>query len=364
MMPSPVNICASFPFPATLLTMLVLIAGCAGRPGLTSPWFDPTTPAFNGAVGQPGALAPSSNEARRAHARHLDREWAREEVEALEKQLAKERKAAGLNPRKARKKARRPARVKPPKPSVQSNRSRPEPTRPQVSARKTTRATERPKPRPPLRVHPPRKKPSAKTPRRAARTRPAPLVSPPTEPPPTPDGAQPRPGDKGAMGNGTVTSEMVAAARRLVGLAYDDDRNTFLRHLLVAAAVDVRVTAPREAFDALVVAALGQRGWQLTRAMARRGLKAGDLIVFATEPQLVAVVESVSPSGVATCIGPRWGRVGRFVMSLGFPKARRNEATKEILNDRVTKPGVTRSRQASATLAGELFSIALRPTFQ
>ncbi len=359
---SPVNICGSFRTHCALLGVLMM-AACVARPGLSAAWFDPVTAGFNGGVGRPGALSPADDASRRAHARDLDRQWARHDVEVLEERLASQRTIAGVErvksqtPRAeatcepARSSAPATRRAKPPRASPPARRARsdtagaraPEATRRSVKPRVTEGATPKASPRPKVSTEASRRKATGSK----ISPRPAPA----------------RRGDRGAMGDGSVPGELVAAARRLVGLGYDDERNTFLRHLLVSAAVDIRVTAARSVFDHKALEAMRARGWHLDRRALRK-LRVGDLLVFQPGAQLVAVVEQVSPSGTVTCIGPVFGRVRRFVANLGTPLARRNETTGEILNDRLTGPGATQGGRSSATLAGELFKLGARPALR
>jgi hypothetical protein len=145
-----------------------------------------------------------------------------------------------------------------------------------------------------------------------------------------------------------------------VGLRDAFAGDALLRHLLAVAAIDVRVSAPLPRFGEVVWAALRARGL----AFDQGPLAPGDLVFFHHASDLdgdgraserfsaVAVVERITPSGVAVCIGEVGGVVGRLRLDPSRPSAYRDEAAGEVINT----PLRPRALGPGPDLAGALFA--------
>lgn len=420
-MSAPVNIYASCDCRPSFVSWLLFavlataVSACAGRPALDQAWFEPNAAALNSGVGQVGAMPPSSDDARRTHVARLDRQWAAEEVEVLRARLHTQKQIAGLTRPEDTSGDSQVIRKSPSKPSAapgvasRAKRASADKTNPR---KRTTETNEPKKPSSKPKavatdIRKPTTKPLARTqslkpkvaaaakprtqdkkrhstaPPKTAKTKTAKTkttkpkttkprlsVSVPDVPVPVHAGLRSQKGDRSALGDGSMASEMVAAARRLIGLRYVDTGNTFLRHLLVSAAVELKFEAPLHSFDGLALVHMIKRGWRMSDSALTKGLRQGDLVVFdevvdndgdgKPDPvSMVAVVERFDrKAAVATCIGVVAGKVMRFALSIKHPRARRNEAIGVVLNDRIV--GARRGR----VLAGELFHLAIRPAIR
>ncbi len=168
---------------------------------------------------------------------------------------------------------------------------------------------------------------------------------------------------KSDLGDGSVASELVAAARRLVGLNRGRDAEPFLSHLMHVAAVKMKVKAPRDLYNAAAWRQLNRADKTLDGAAPRPG----DLVFFhdthdrngdgsVDDPySMVAVVEAVKPSGALICVGDAYNRVIRFSMNATRPAVRRDDRSGEVMNTPIRK----RSRKdgpETPVLAGQLYA--------
>lgn len=170
--------------------------------------------------------------------------------------------------------------------------------------------------------------------------------------------------ERPVLGNGSVASELVAGARRVLGMQ-NQDPAVLLKHLLTVAAVDLRVTANTSRFVQAVWDALRDQGVVFSQGPP----KPGDLAFLdgvdgegrsAGRLANVAVVESIDRHGVATCIGPVHGVVTRFRMDPSRPAAVRDERAGVDVNTPLRQRSLS-DRSGSRTLAGELFAGYARP---
>jgi len=168
---------------------------------------------------------------------------------------------------------------------------------------------------------------------------------------------------KSDLGDGSVASELVAAARRLVGINRGSDAEPFLSHLMHVAAVKMKVKAPKDLYNAAAWRTFNRAKKTLDGAPPRPG----DLVFFhdthdrngdgaVDDPySMVAVVESVKPSGALICVGDAYNRVIRFSMNARRPAVRRDDRSGEVMNTPIRK----RSRKdgpETPVLAGQLYA--------
>jgi hypothetical protein len=250
------------------------------------------------------------------------------------------------NPTRARRRGRGSARSK----SV-AKRSAPKPTTTQRSKAKR-------------RVAATRKKSRSKNTAKHVAPRPAPVqLGPGAVAQASPRRAPRKRATKSDLGDGSVASELVAAARRLVGLNRGRDAEPFLSHLMHVAAVKMKVKAPRDLYNAAAWRKLNRADKTLDGAAARPG----DLVFFhdthdrngdgsVDDPySMVAVVETVKPSGALICVGDAYNRVIRFSMNATRPGVRRDDRSGEVMNTPIRK----RSRKdgpETPVLAGQLYA--------
>ncbi len=168
---------------------------------------------------------------------------------------------------------------------------------------------------------------------------------------------------KSDLGDGSVASELVAAARRLVGLNRGRDAEPFLSHLMQVAAVKMKVKAPKDLYNAAAWRKLNRAKKTLNGAAA----KPGDLVFFhdthdrngdgsVDDPySMVAVVESVKPSGALICVGDAYNRVIRFSMNARRPAVRRDDRSGEVMNTPIRKRTRTDGPE-TPVLAGQLYA--------
>ncbi|MGM0574316.1 MAG: hypothetical protein ACQEXJ_01095 [Myxococcota bacterium] len=178
---------------------------------------------------------------------------------------------------------------------------------------------------------------------------------------PEPDPPPPEDGGRPLLGDGSVPGELLAAARRMVGIREGFGEGTFLEHLLTVAAVDMDVAAPRARFDAAVLARFERAG----RTFVEQGPEPGDLAFFRIPRGddariFAAVVERVRDSGVVVCIGEVHGEVRRFVADPARPWVRRDDRTGEVVNAPLRRRTFQDDPDAPA-LAGALFATWARP---
>jgi hypothetical protein len=160
-----------------------------------------------------------------------------------------------------------------------------------------------------------------------------------------------------------VASEIVAAARRLVGLRRGKDAEPFLAHLVAVAAVKMKIKAPKELYNAAAWRHLSK----LDKTLDGEAPRPGDLVFFhdthdrngdgvVDDPySMVAVVESVRPSGALICVGDAYNRVIRFSMNAAQPSVRRDDRSGEVMNTPIRK----RTRHdgpETPVLAGQLYA--------
>lgn len=313
-------------YPFLLLTLLALVSapvGCA-TPGPQGPiplyefdsvWFNPEI----------GGVRPWKHEDRRAATRAAE---------------ARERGAA-----RSRRRAPAPASARVAQRSSRSKDSR----RRAHSARRG--AAER-------------RNASKKKPNKVVAAKPAPVrLGPGAVAQATPRRAPRKRAKRSDLGDGSVASELVAAARRLVGLNRGRDAEPFLSHLMQVAAVKMKVKAPRDLYNAAAWRQLNRAHKTLDGAPPRPG----DLVFFhdthdrngdgaVDDPySMVAVVEAVKPSGALICVGDAYNRVIRFSMNARRPAVRRDDRSGEVMNTPIRK----RSRSDgpdTPVLAGQLYA--------
>lgn len=165
------------------------------------------------------------------------------------------------------------------------------------------------------------------------------------------------------LGDGSVASELVAAARRLVGLNRGRDAEPFLSHLMQVAAVKMKVKAPRDLYNAAAWRHFNRAHKTLDGAAPRPG----DLVFFhdthdrngdgsVDDPySMVAVVEAVKPSGALICVGDAYDRVIRFSMNATRPAVRRDDRSGEVMNTPIRKR-TRKDGPETPVLAGQLYA--------
>ena len=165
------------------------------------------------------------------------------------------------------------------------------------------------------------------------------------------------------LGDGSVSGELLAGARRLLGITNSFGAGGFLKHLLTIAAVNIRVTAPADRFAQSIWRALDTKG--RTSSKTDRP-SPGDLAFFSgADPSdkstlKVAVVEEIDEAGIITCIGEVHGVVSRFVMDPGRPWVRRDESAGADVNTPI-RPRSLDDDPKAPTLAGALLVGYARP---
>jgi len=125
------------------------------------------------------------------------------------------------------------------------------------------------------------------------------------------------------LGNGTLASEVLVSALRVMGLRDSFDENTFIRHVLYVNAIMRKDELPRESFASALLTRLAARGLLQRDRMPRRG----DVVFFRLSQAqgsgggrvLAGVVDSVAKERF-TFIAPLGGKVGRGVASIGRNK--------------------------------------------
>jgi hypothetical protein len=168
---------------------------------------------------------------------------------------------------------------------------------------------------------------------------------------------------KSDLGDGSVASELVAAARRLVGLNRGRDAEPFLSHLMHVAAVKMKVKAPRDLYNAAAWRQFNRADKTLDGAAPQPG----DLVFFhdthdrngdgsVDDPySMVAVVEAVKPSGALICVGDAYNRVIRFSMNATRPAVRRDDRSGEVMNTPIRKR-TRKDGPETPVLAGQLYA--------
>ncbi len=165
------------------------------------------------------------------------------------------------------------------------------------------------------------------------------------------------------LGDGSTAGELLAAAQRLIGKAFD--AGAFLAHILTVAAVDLDVEAPAEGYQDAVWSALEQAG--KTFLPGDRRPRPGDL-VFLRDPPLpdgqpaftgLGVVETVD-GGTVVVVGEVHGRVARYAMTPDRPFARRDESEGVELNTPVRARDLRQGPDVPVT-AGALLAGYGRP---
>ncbi len=347
------------------LALAASVGACVTQPVYAPPWYDLDQAWVNDDLGgwAPRRAVDRDRLARAAYAR--ERRWAVEKIEALKRRLAQERRVVREATRARRALARRHA-----KRVAKVRRQR----RPKARRKKTAEA------RAPVRAaarsggSARRRKRSSKHPPKAARAS-AGRRRPRTRRHKTARGeASPhravrpeatRVAQRPVLGDGTVRSELLAGARRLLGLEAPLSPGDMLRHLLVVAAAPLRVRAPAGRFLAAAWEAAREAG----RAREPQGYRPrpGDIALFdgvadvdgdgrpGDPMSLVAVVEEVRPSGVIVCIGEVGGVVRRFHMDPRRPWVVRDERAGETVNDPLRPRSLTDSPGAPV-LAGALLA--------
>lgn len=178
-----------------------------------------------------------------------------------------------------------------------------------------------------------------------------------------PEPAQPAPPKTPGLGDGSMRGEILAAAKRLVGVRDNFDERGFITHLLQVADYSLQVKSQQDIVKALydhMAAGKGIFG-------AAQVPTAGDLVFFHNTYDrdkdnraddwftMVGVVESVAADHTVTFIGFARGGVRRMYLNTDRPSIRRNEASKQTLNTIVRAKQMT-DRPFTSYLAGELFA--------
>ena len=150
----------------------------------------------------------------------------------------------------------------------------------------------------------------------------------PVEPPPPPDplkNAWRYDGQSVELGDGTIASEMLVSAMRLLGLRDSLDSDTFLRHLFYVNDLGRKEEFGEATWVEAVAHRLNSKGLLKRDRVPRRG----DLIWFSMDPaaagrpdahlMLAGVVDQVG-RGRATFIAPMGGHVARGSVTLTPPR--------------------------------------------
>lgn len=179
----------------------------------------------------------------------------------------------------------------------------------------------------------------------------------------SPEPAAPVEAPPAGLGDGSIPSEMLAAAKRLVGIHSNYDEQGFVTHILQVAAVEVQ---PEEGQD--IVRALYEKLNSTDRVFGPgKTPKAGDLVFFHNTQDrdqdgraddwftMAGVVEHVGSDGTVTFIGFARGAVRRMDMNLRRPGVRRDETAQKDLNALLRTKSLT-DRPFTVYLAGELFA--------
>ena len=341
-----------------MLGLVLWLGACVTRPVYAPPWYDLDQSWLNDGLGgwAPGRPVDRAVVARAAYAR--ERRWAVKEIQALKGRLAAERRVVRSSTAARRRLAqgRRPAHAAPDRGDARRRSAR---TDDRV-ARKRVKRKRRGRKTTAARRHKRARASTRRPAKKASRGRRRALKR----------ATRPRPSDAGTrvatrpvLGDGTVPSELVAGAQRLLGLEAPLTQGSMLRHLLVVAAAPLGVRAPAGQFLAAAWEAARKAG----RAREPKGYrpKPGDIALFdgasdvdddgrpGDPMSLVAVVERVRPSGVIVCIGEVGGVIRRFRMDPRRPLVVRDERAGEIVNDAL-RPRSLSDGPAVPTLAGAL----------
>lgn len=338
-------------FTALCLMALLCASACTTAPPLPDPWYDFDHVFLNDGVGGVAPWKKVDYEAVAKATRERDLQWAKNKAAQLAED-AREARAEARRMARQLKRERRAARAD----AASEKKVR----KPQKKRRKSAKVARQASPR--------KKAP------RAARIAPAsPKASRKKA-----TGAKHRPlvaaigGDRrggGALGDGSVSGELLAAAQRLLGISDDFHARPFLRHLLVVAAADIDVSAKARAYVGAVYRALDQAG--KTFGVGARPAP-GDLVFLhhvwdangngeLDDPfTTAAVVEQVSAEGVVTVIGDVHGTVRRYKLDPARPEVRRDERSGRIVNSRL-RVRTLADDSGTPALAGALFAGYARP---
>jgi hypothetical protein len=166
-----------------------------------------------------------------------------------------------------------------------------------------------------------------------------------------------------SLGDGTPSSELLAAAQRTLGIETDLDPTGFANHLIQVN--DLPVTNRN---NAPIVKALYE--YLNTTDQLLEGAiepRAGDLVFFHNTYDrdddqraddwftLVGIVERVNGDGTVLFISYAQGKIKRLRMNLDRPSDPLNHYTKQILNSALRKKELT-DRPYTSYLSGELFA--------
>jgi hypothetical protein len=166
-----------------------------------------------------------------------------------------------------------------------------------------------------------------------------------------------------SLGDGTPSSELLAAAQRTIGIETDLDATGFANHL-----IQVNDLPVKNRSNAPIVKALYEY-LNATDQLLEGAIepKAGDLVFFHNtydrdEDQraddwftLVGVVERVDGDGTVLFISYAQGAIKRLRMNLDRPSDPVNHHTKQVLNSQLRKKELT-DRPYTSYLTGELFA--------
>jgi hypothetical protein len=164
------------------------------------------------------------------------------------------------------------------------------------------------------------------------------------------------------LGDGSVPSELIAAAQRAIGMQGGFRDGSFARYLLATAAVPIRLNTPRDQFIGRLFAHLRGKGKTFSKGKPRPG----DLVFFHHTEDLnangrpedrfttVAVVEKVLASGTVIAMGWTMGSVRKFRMDPERPALQRDEKTQQVVNESIRRRSL--SDGPIPVLAGALWA--------
>ncbi len=165
------------------------------------------------------------------------------------------------------------------------------------------------------------------------------------------------------LGDGSLRSELLAAAKRLVGIGQNFDEEGFLTHLLQVSDYPLQAKPG----DDLVKTLYNQLSERKATFGANQSPRVGDLVFFHNTYDrdkdsraddwftMVGVVESVDGSATITFIGFAQGGVRRLYLNTQRPAVRRNDASQKTLNSIVRAKSLA-DRPFTSYLSGELFA--------
>jgi hypothetical protein len=165
------------------------------------------------------------------------------------------------------------------------------------------------------------------------------------------------------LGDGSRRGEIVAAARRLIGVETNFDEQGFLIHLLQVADIEVEAESGQDIVKALYDKMNGENA---VYGPSKQPV-AGDIIFFSNTYDrdddgrtddwftMAGVVERYDPDGTVTFVGFAKGKIERMYMNAARPSAERNETSGKTLNSQLREKKLA-DRPFTLYFAGELFA--------